>query len=803
MHTHRILLKYIVGATLVSTPLVFSQINEVHAANFDYEIIQATPETSFKMAVMGEYFPTDAETVLAYINKERLEATEKGYFGYKREQYRPLRWNQQLEQLARDRAIEASLYSIHSRTSGENPSTNTFQENLAWFNTNTMDNIRLLMSEKAYYLKNRNTLYKDMLHVAAKDMEAIGHYYAFVDPSMKYVAAATFQMDPHYGITPNIMVNPDNPTEDLTTKKNYGVTAVTFAKNNHYGTDETPLAPLPKKDALYDVLISSASFLELRGLEVWWPDESLQTGNAYQIRAKATTYYNDHGRISVGNAPIIEGNWQSSDPSVLSVDRNGVIKVHNNGTATITFSVKYATKMTASRTFQVHGGKVAEVTTVPIEPTGAGVKYGDAVTRAVDLAPTQLLKRTSEEAIYVMVRLSKKLKQLPMLVNYTVNKIPLADDFKMEIQRRQQDIADMERIYYFAEYMNQALAGIANKDSLSAEEKQDLQKAVVKVFYDKVRDKTNQDIDSLTEEVRQIVKQAEVKNYQNIEKKELLKQRDALLALLPTKDGLTDEEKQDFNKRVLQAETLAELTQIKDEMQKTIREKTNQGSSEGTTSAGSETTQETGSPVTDNQSGEATSQTGSGTTQGAGNTETEGTSEQGGAGTSSAGSETTQETGSPVTDNQSGEATSQTGSGTTQGAGNTETEGTSEQGGAGTSSAGSETTQGTGSPVTDNQSGEATSQTGSGTTQKVPTKFAVNNDGRVPQDNTVPTQQLNVELNTHKNKKNFKASKASNKKNVTDKTRNIQSRSLLLLISGFLVTAITGTLFIIGKKFKK
>ncbi|MSE19297.1 hypothetical protein GKC49_30630, partial [Pantoea agglomerans] len=106
-------------------------------------------------------------------------------------------------------------------------------------------------------------------------------------------------------------------------------------------------------------------------------------------------------------------------------------------------------------------------------------------------------------------------------------------------------------------------------------------------------------------------------------------------------------------------------------------------------------------------------------------------------------------------------------------------------------------TQGTGSPVTDNQSGEATSQTGSGTTQKVPTKFAVNNDGRVPQDNTVPTQQLNVELNTHKNKKNFKASKASNKKNVTDKTRNIQSRSLLLLISGFLVTAITGTLFII------
>ena len=578
MYTHRTLLKYLVGASLLTAPVILTNTQTVYANDLGYTVIQATPETSFKMAIEGEYFPVNVQEMLNYINQERKEATNNGYFGYKKEQYNPLKWNTQLEELARARAIEASLYPIHSRTSGENPSTKTFGENLAWYNTNTMDNIKLLMSEKKYYLKKRKTIFKDMRKVPASEMEKIGHYYAFVNPANKYVAAATFQMDIHSGITPNIMVDPDNPQADLTQKKNYGVTAVSFASNNHYGTDETPLAPIDGKEATYDVLISSASMMELRGIEVWWPQEELNTGNAYQIKAKATTYYNDHGAIAVGNAPIVEGNWQSSNPNVLSVDRNGVVKALSDGEATITFSVKYAKNMTASKKFTVKGGKVTEVTTPPIAPTSEGVKYGETIDRAVDLAPTQLVDR-NESAVRVMVKLRKKLDQLPELVAYKWNGLSLSEDFKMELQKWQlnpEASKKMEEVYRFAEYINASFANINKQDQLSSEEQAALKKEIVDIYANKVKNINNPDYNALNEEVRQVMKKAEVQNFQKADAAELEKQRPELLANLEENSILNAEEKAAFKQKIEQATSTSELLSINEEMQKAINQKISQ-----------------------------------------------------------------------------------------------------------------------------------------------------------------------------------------------------------------------------------
>ncbi|WP_171336845.1 CAP domain-containing protein [Enterococcus cecorum] len=578
MYTHRTLLKYLVGASLLTTPVILTNTQTVYANDLGYTVIQATPETSFKMAIEGEYFPVNVQEILNYINQERKEATNNGYFGYKKEQYNPLKWNTQLEELARARAIEASLYPIHSRTSGENPSAKTFGENLAWYNTNTMDNIKLLMSEKNYYLKKRRTIFKDMMKVPASEMEKIGHYYAFVNPANKYVAAATFQMDIHSGITPNIMIDPDNPQADLTQNKNYGVTAVSFASNNHYGADETPLAPIDGKKATYDVLISSASMMELRGIEVWWPQEELTTGNAYQIKAKATTYYNDHGAIAVGNAPIVEGNWQSNNPNVLSVDRDGVVKALSDGEATITFSVKYAKNMTASKKFTVKGGKVTEVTTPPIAPTSEGVKYGEAIDRAVDLAPTQLVDR-NESALRVMVKLRKKLDQLPELVAYKWNGLPLSDDFKMELQKWQsgsEASKKMEEVYRFAEYINASFANINKQDQLSSEEQAALKKEIVDIYANKVKNIADPDYNALNEEVRQVMKKAEVQNFQKADAAELEKQRPELLANLEENSILNAEEKAAFRQKIEQATSTSELLSINEEMQKAINQKISQ-----------------------------------------------------------------------------------------------------------------------------------------------------------------------------------------------------------------------------------
>ncbi len=409
-------------------------------------------------------------------------------------------------------------------------------------------------------------------------MEKIGHYYAFVNPANKYVAAATFQMDIHSGITPNIMIDPDNPQADLTQKKNYGVTAVSFASNNHYGTNETPLAPIDGKEATYDVLISSASMMELRGIEVWWPQEELTTGNAYQIKAKATTYYNDHGAIAVGNAPIVEGNWQSNNPNVLSVDLDGVVKALSDGEATITFSVKYAKNMTASKKFTVKGGKVTEVTTPPLAPTSEGVKYGEAIDRAVDLAPTQLVDR-NQSAVLVMVKLRKKFDQLPELVAYKWNGLPLSEDFKMELQKWQlnpEASKKMEEVYRFAEYINASFANINKQDQLSSEEQAALKKEIVDIYANKVKNNGNPDYNALNEEVRQVMKKAEVQNFQKADAAELEKQRPELLATLEANSILNAEEKAAFRQKIEQATSTSELLSINEEMQKAINQKVSQ-----------------------------------------------------------------------------------------------------------------------------------------------------------------------------------------------------------------------------------
>ncbi|MGI6756083.1 MAG: hypothetical protein ACOX4F_08760 [Atopobiaceae bacterium] len=135
------------------------------------ETIVANPENSFDLHLQGQYFSADAQNVLDYINNERKEATDNGYFGYHADQYTALQWNQGLETLARARAAEASVYPIHSRTTGENPSTSTWGENLAWYSTSSLTNIKLLMSEKNYYLQNKDTIYKDMTKVSSTDME--------------------------------------------------------------------------------------------------------------------------------------------------------------------------------------------------------------------------------------------------------------------------------------------------------------------------------------------------------------------------------------------------------------------------------------------------------------------------------------------------------------------------------------------------------------------------------------------------------------------------------------------------------
>lgn len=218
--------------------------------------------------------------------------------GMTESEYLSPQWSNALELIALQRAIEAYDYDLgHTRPNGDSCWTAQYNgigswgEILAWGPPTMRGAIDLWASEKADYLKELNN----------EPHGATGHYVALITPENRYYGFAGAS-GARYGTTwSGEMASTLQGSQTATNLK---------------GT--------------YEFSVNVSADKLARGVSVELPSQ-LKMGQ--QAQAKAKLAY-------MGGRYELRGGWTSSNPAVLSVDANGTVTAHNEGTARITISAQ-------------------------------------------------------------------------------------------------------------------------------------------------------------------------------------------------------------------------------------------------------------------------------------------------------------------------------------------------------------------------------------------------------------------------------------------------------------------------------
>ena len=152
---------------------------------------EADAQTGYlTILVEGAFAAPDREAVLARINAIRKEACEEGVRDpatgepMQADDYVPLVWSYELEEVAMRRAVEATVLRDHMRPDGTEcfailPDSEAFSmETLAWGYGGMLEAVEGWYSEKNAYV--------------AETGDPAGHYMALISPAIRYAAVADF-----------------------------------------------------------------------------------------------------------------------------------------------------------------------------------------------------------------------------------------------------------------------------------------------------------------------------------------------------------------------------------------------------------------------------------------------------------------------------------------------------------------------------------------------------------------------------------------------------------------------------------
>ncbi len=253
----------------------------------------------------GTYYTKTAETILKRINEIRLEACREGVINPSTGKpltvadYNPIKWSSDLEEIARVRAAEATLYREHIRPNGNSCFTvissngeSSWAENLAWNYDGIMYGIEQWYSEKSDWVNKTGAV--------------TGHYTSLINPNYNYVAIGAFKLSSGW---------------------------YTIAQEFSFvsSMDETKNTAEGKTAAKIEISDDKVKSIKLDKTA----DVYLEEGSTYTPSLNVSVEYD----VKYTGALLESGAWSSSDETVAIVDKTGTVTAKKNGTARISISL--------------------------------------------------------------------------------------------------------------------------------------------------------------------------------------------------------------------------------------------------------------------------------------------------------------------------------------------------------------------------------------------------------------------------------------------------------------------------------
>lgn len=144
----------------------------------------------------GTFGKINKSKVLAYINKIRKEACDKGYRDPRNpsrkltaNDYVPIKWSRDLEWIAQTRAAETSLNYSHTRPSGDSCFTANHNGQRSW---NEVICATLVTSADEMVLNSVDIWWSEEYNWIHNTGGVTGHYTALINPSNTYVGISSF-----------------------------------------------------------------------------------------------------------------------------------------------------------------------------------------------------------------------------------------------------------------------------------------------------------------------------------------------------------------------------------------------------------------------------------------------------------------------------------------------------------------------------------------------------------------------------------------------------------------------------------
>ncbi|MBR3137621.1 MAG: InlB B-repeat-containing protein, partial [Clostridia bacterium] len=298
----------------------------------------------YQACYYGDWDPRNTSRKLALSDYSGGEDPSDAVLAKPNGDYVPAAWSADLERCAEIRAVEASIYWAHTRPNGYScftvNSSIMNNENLAW-NFSMLGGIQAWYEERADWVNHGSG--------------QTGHYTNIINPNIIRFGIAAF-------MNPNISTYYDADYVTVAMSGSMQALSINGAINRS--------GRYVQRIEIQNGAVGNVS-LETQ--------ESIQVGQTQTVVANAEMSLAGVWTVQ-SIAPIAKNVlWNSSDPSILSVDGNGKVKGQKAGTAVITAST--AGKQ-ASCTITVTGTQYRIISFNPnggtVSPTTKTVTYGQA-----------------------------------------------------------------------------------------------------------------------------------------------------------------------------------------------------------------------------------------------------------------------------------------------------------------------------------------------------------------------------------------------------------------------------------------